>query len=464
MIVKENIIPREIFRAYDIRGIVETELTPAVVGEIGKAIGTTVRRLGEESIFVARDGRLTGNRLRDAFVQGLQAVGCHVIDIGQVPTAVLYYATFAHANLARSGVMITGSHNPKEFNGLKIVVGQKTLSQGAIADLYALTQSKAYASGQGSYRCLELLPDYQKTIVEQIHCPKKLKVVLDSGNGIPGKVAPGLFEQLGCEVVALFCEVDGNFPNHHPDPSRPENLQALIAKVKEVGADIGLAFDGDGDRLGVVTQSGKIIWPDRQMMLYAREVLKQHPGGRVVFDVKCSKYLADVIKDAGGIPEMYRTGHSVLKNRLYETGAVLAGEMSGHIFFNDRWRGFDDGIYTGARLVEILANTDKDADALFAELPEGVATPEINIKVSEAQKFELIEQLKAAVHFPNAEIITLDGIRVEFPEGWGLVRASNTSAMLTTRFEADSEEALVSIQQRIGQLIRQVAPAIEVPY
>lgn len=455
---------KHIFRAYDIRGVVGTDLTGETVYQIGQAYGSEVLASGQRTVFIARDGRLSGPELSTALAKGITATGCDVIDLGMVPTPVLYFAAYYCAERARSGVMLTGSHNPKNYNGLKMVIDQKSLSSETILALYNRIITGDLKAGLGDYQQLNIVDDYIHYIQRNVKLAKPLKVVIDAGNGVAGEVAPKLFGALGCEVVSLFCEVNGHFPNHHPDPSKPENLQALIRAVEAEKADVGLAFDGDGDRLGVVTPKGKIIWPDRQLMVYARAVLANHPGAEIVFDVKCSKFLADVIAQAGGKPVMYKTGHSLIKQKLKETQAPLAGEMSGHTFFNDKWYGFDDGLYTGARLLEILTNTSQSVDELFEAVPEGVATPEINVEVSEEEKFQLVEALKAEASFPEAHVIDIDGVRIEFKDAWGLVRASNTTPCLVLRFEALTHEALVAVQQTFRALFLKVAPHVCLPF
>lgn len=438
-----HLLPKHIFRAYDIRGIADTELSAQVVHDIGMALGSEVLDKGERAMAVARDGRLSGPHLVAALKAGIKASGCDVVDVGMVPTPVLYFA-IQHLNL-KSGVMLTGSHNPAEYNGLKMVVAAKTLSDGDIQHLYARIEGRQVRQGQGQESFHAIDQAYIDIIAQQIQLKRPLKVVVDAGNGVTGDIAPRLMKALGCEVVALFCEVDGHFPNHHPDPSKPKNLADLIAAVRSHKADIGLAFDGDGDRLGVVTPKGDIIWPDRQLMLFAKDVLASHPGATILFDVKCSKNVAKVIAAAGGKPLMWKTGHSLVKAKMKEVKAALAGEMSGHIFFNDRWYGFDDGLYSAARLLAILAHESCDADAVFAEIPDSVATPEINVAIADHEKFLAVQKLIDAAEFPNANLVTIDGIRVEFADGWFLVRASNTTPCLVLRVEADSEAGLARI-------------------
>lgn len=439
-------IPSHVFRTYDIRGNTLTDLSADLVHDIGLALGTRAQAQGVHQIIVARDGRLSGPKLFDAFKQGLLATGMNIVNIGVVPTPVLYFAT--HHLEFNSGVILTGSHNPKDDNGLKIVLNGKTLSGAKIQDLLQCIQARTLTQGKGCERQYEtIIPDYIKDVKGRIHLKRKLKIVVDAGNGVTGKVIPELYQALGCEVTALFCEVDGNFPNHHPDPAKPKNVETLINTVKEKKADIGLAFDGDGDRLGVVTSAGEMIFPDRLVMLLAQDLLVRNPRAKIVFDVKCSKNLAQVIEAHGGIAVMSQTGHSLLKQRMYDEDAPLAGEMSGHIFFRENWYGFDDGMYAGARLLEILAKTNHDSTALFADIPNSVSTPEININIPDHEKYVFIEKLKQNAQFPGAKIIDLDGLRVEFPHAWGLVRASNTTPMLTLRFEADDAAALEEVKK-----------------
>lgn len=433
-----------IFRAYDIRGIVDTQLTEDAAYLIGKALGTQIQVQGEHCTTIGRDGRLSSPKLSKALIKGILETGCDVIDIGMVPTPILYFSTFILG--VNSGLMVTGSHNPGNYNGIKMVIGGKTLMTDDIQNLYRRIQNKVFRSGSGKLQTKDITERYIERVLQDVHLKRKLKVVVDAGNGIPGAIAPKLLRKLGCDVVELYCDVDGNFPNHHPDPSKLKNVEDLIKTVKKENADIGIAFDGDGDRIGVITPEGKNIWPDRQLMLYAKEVLAQKPGTNVIYDVKCSKDLETVIKEAGGNPIMHKTGHSLIKSKMRETNASLAGEMSGHIFFHDLWYGFDDAIYTAARLVTILAKENMNADKLFASLPESLSTPEINIDVPDSQKFDLMTQLIADADFKDAKIITVDGLRVEFADGWGLVRASNTTPSLVMRFEAKTQKSLSHIQ------------------
>nr|WP_163501042.1 phosphomannomutase/phosphoglucomutase [Halomonas socia] len=457
-------VPASIFRAYDIRGIVDETLTEASVELIGRAIGSEAATRGESTVVVARDGRLSGPRLSAALTRGLTAAGRDVIDIGMVPTPVLYYATHV-LDGTRSGVMVTGSHNPPDYNGFKIVLGGETLSGDAITALYQRLVDGELSVGQGSVREEDVRDAYLERILGDVSLAGPIKAVVDCGNGVAGELGPKLIERLGAEMIPLFDEIDGTFPNHHPDPGKPENLVDLIRTVKESGADIGLAFDGDGDRLGVITPAGELIYPDRLMMAFAEDMLSRNPGAKVIFDVKCTGNLAQVIEAAGGTPEMWRTGHSLIKARMKETGALLAGEMSGHIFFKERWYGFDDGLYGAARLLEILAKQGDDADAYFARFPQDLGTPELNITVTDESKFDIVARLAREGDFGDDGIkTTLDGIRVDYPDGWGLCRASNTTPVLVLRFEGKSEAALARIQAQFGAALSQVAPDIELPY
>ncbi|WP_305793265.1 phosphomannomutase/phosphoglucomutase [Aquisalimonas sp. 2447] len=451
-----------LFRAYDIRGVVGKTLSRDVVREIGRSIGSEAAARGCTDVVVGRDGRLSSPELAEALIEGLAATGRQVIDIGQVPTPVMYFAT--HHLGTGTGVEITGSHNPPDYNGMKIMIGGETLSGDAITGLHRRLQAGDLHDGEGSVRRQDLAEDYIDAIASDITLHRPLRVVLDAGNGVGGAIGPRVLQAIGCEVEPLYCEVDGNFPNHHPDPSDPHNLEALIRLVRLQQADVGLALDGDGDRLGVVDATGKIIWADRQMMLYARDVLTRNPGADIVFDVKCSSQLAQVISENAGVPVMWRTGHSLIKAKLKESGAPLAGEMSGHIFFNDRWPGFDDGIYTAARLLEILSMEEQSSTEVFAALPEAVSTPEIKVDLEEGEPPQVIERLVAAASFPDARVTTIDGLRVDFPDGWGLVRSSNTTPCLVLRFEGDDEAALERIRASFRELLEQARPGLELPF
>ena len=455
-------IPAHIFRAYDIRGEVATELTPDVVHDIAMAYGEQVQLAGRQKVILARDARLSGPDLLAAFASGLHDIGCDVIDIGVVPTPLLYFATYYLDT--DCGVVITGSHNPPQYNGLKMILSGVSVSGDKVQSLYQQLQRDDFNAGTGKTQQQDVRVAYfERVISETKPFPNTLKVVVDAGNGVTGEIAPALLLQLGCNVTELYCEVDGHFPNHHPDPSKPENLKDLIAKVREVQADIGLAFDGDGDRFGVITPQGKMIYPDRQLMLFARDILQRHGGGKVVYDVKCSKFLAEVIEQAGGEPIMYKTGHSLIKAKLKQVGALIGGEMSGHIFFNDHWYGFDDGLYTAVRLLSLMVEDGRDADAIFAEIPEAVSTPELNVAVSDEHKFELMQALQQDAVFPGANIITIDGLRVEFVDGWGLIRPSNTTPNLVLRYEADDADALWRIQVLLRDFLLEHEPGLDVP-
>lgn len=445
-----------IFRAYDIRGIVGDTLTPDVVEVIGQAIGSEAISRGVDSLCIGYDGRHSSPELADALARGVMATGCNVIRIGAVPTPVLYFAT--HELDTGSGVMVTGSHNPANYNGLKVMLAGETLSGDSIQRLLQRIETGDLARGQGGSSEEDVRRLYLDRIVGDIAVAAPLKVVLDAGNGIAGELAPILVGELGCDVIPLYCDVDGDFPNHHPDPGKPENLADLIDRVKSEKADIGLAFDGDGDRLGVVTNSGKIIWPDRLLMLFARDVVSRNPGADVLYDVKCSRRLANVISEAGGRPIMWKTGHSLMKAKMKETGALLAGEMSGHIFFQERWYGFDDGLYSAARLLEILGVEDRHSDEVFADFPEDISTPELNVEVTEDSKFALVDRLSKEGTFGEGNVSTIDGVRVDYPDGWGLCRASNTTPVLVLRFEAESDDALERIKGIFREQLHKVAP------
>lgn len=449
-------IAASIFKAYDIRGVVDVTLTEDAARAIGMALGAKARAAGIASCVIGRDGRLSGPRLSKALAEGVTAAGVDVIDIGMVPTPVVYYATKLFGN--GTGVAVTGSHNPPEYNGLKMMVGGETLYGDTIQGLLKTITSAEFeqtcrAATPGQVREQSIDAEYIAKIVGDVKLSRPMKIAMDAGNGVAGGMAPELFRQLGCEVTELFCEVDGNFPNHHPDPAHPENLQDLIRVLQTTDCELGLAFDGDGDRLGVVTKDGQIIWPDRQLMLYAQDVLANRPGSEIVYDVKCSRNVAKVIRAAGGRPRMGRTGHSLVKALLRETGAPLAGEMSGHVFFNDRWYGFDDGLYTGARLLEIVSKV-ADPSAVLNALPNAVSTPELQIQMSEGENFALCDKLRSQARFEGAEdVLTIDGVRVEYADGFGLARPSNTTPVVVCRFEADTEEGLERIKAAFRQAI-----------
>ncbi len=448
----------EIFKAYDIRGIVRTALTADTVRLIGQALGTEAIARGLTSIVIGRDGRLSGPELAGALAHGITSTGIDVIDIGRVPTPMTYFA--AHELGTDSCVSVTGSHNPPEYNGLKMVLGGQTLYGEMIQDLRRRIASADFCEGYGHVRHANVRQRYIDRIVGDVKLSRPMKIVIDCGNGIAGSVAPDLFRRMGCTVTPLFCEVDGRFPNHHPDPSKPENLLDLQRVVHDTGAELGLAFDGDGDRLGVVTRDGEIIFPDRQLMLFAADVLTRNPGAQIIYDVKCSRWVAESIRFQGGRPLMWNTGHALIKTKLKETGAPLAGEMSGHMFFKERWFGFDDAIYTGARLLEIVSRW-KDSNWPLKNLPNSISTPELNIQMKEGEPHALIAKLRRDGRFPGArELITIDGVRAEYADGFGLVRASNTTPVVVLRFEADTKAALLRIQNEFKAALDAAWPGI----
>jgi phosphomannomutase / phosphoglucomutase len=452
-----------IFRAYDIRGIVGKTLTKEIVYDIGRALGSEAKELGCKTVVVGRDGRNSSPELADALSQGIISTGCNVLDIGMIPTPVLYFVV--HHTDGRTGVMITGSHNPAEYNGLKMMIKGETLAGERIQLLKKRIDNQVFASGDGSIEHNGMfVNEYIGTVCEDIQVTRTMKIVLDCGNGVAGELGPLLMKALGCEVIELFCDIDGTFPNHHPDPSKPENLAELITAVKHYKADLGLAFDGDGDRLGVVDSKGKIIWPDRQMMLFAKDVLAGRPGSEIIYDVKCSRHLPAQIIKYGGKPLMWKTGHSFMKAKLKETGAKLAGEMSGHIFFNDRWYGFDDALYSAARLLQILSEDHRTSSDVFAEFPDSINTPELNVELAEGENVKFIESLFATAKFTGGKITDIDGMRIDFEDGWGLVRASNTTPSLVIRFEADTKAAMENIQAQFRDLMREVKPGIKLPF
>ena len=450
----------DIFRAYDIRGVAGETLTLGAVYGIARAFATLARDAGQHRVAVGGDARRSTEALRQELVRGLCAGGIDIVDIGTVPTPLLYYAT--HVLGTQTGVMITGSHNPPEYNGLKMVLDGNALAGESIQQLRKLLQSGEFATGEGRVTRIDLVDRYIAQVVADTPIGRPLKVVVDCGNGVAGPLAPRLLESLGCSVESLYAEVDGDFPNHHPDPAEAANLADLIDVVVRSGADLGVAFDGDADRLGVVTDQGEIIWPDRLMMLFARDIVPARPGAQVVFDVKCSRHLEAVLRDLGGRPLMCKTGHSHIKAKIRETGALLGGEFSGHICFADRWYGFDDAIYAAARLVQILAAEPHAASAVFAGFPNALATPEIKIATTERRKFEVVDELLRSSAFDgsDARITAIDGIRVDYPDGWGLLRASNTSPMLSLRFEADDARALERIQNRFDAALAGIDPAL----
>ncbi len=457
-------VERSIFRAYDIRGVLGHTLNTGVARLIGRAIGSEAQQRGLREIVVGRDGRLSGPELSAALIEGLRAAGCDVIDIGLAPTPLTYFA--AYQLQAGSCVSVTGSHNPPDYNGFKIVLGGETLSEGAIQDLYARIAESRFSEGAGGLQVMDLSHDYITRITDDIQVENKLKIVVDCGNGVAGAIAPAVLEGIGCDVIQLYCDVDGQFPNHHPDPSDLHNLQDLILTVKQTGADLGLAFDGDGDRLGVVTRTGEVIFPDRLLMLFAIDVLSRNPGATIIYDVKCTGHLQPLILQHGGSPVMWRTGHSLIKAKMRETGAQLAGEMSGHFFFAERWYGFDDGVYAAARLMEILAGDldGRTPEQIFASLPKGVSTPELKIELREGEHYRFIEAFKARSSFEGARLTTIDGVRADWPDGWGLVRASNTTPVLVLRFDADNEAALQRIQNVFRAQLLALDSALPLPF
>ena len=455
-------IPAEVFRAYDIRGIAGSVLSAALVREVGRALGALGRARGAPVFALGRDGRLSSPELCAALMDGLNAAGADVIELGIVPTPVTYFA--AHHLGCHSAVMVTGSHNPGDQNGLKMVVAGTTLTSEDIQGLRATVESSRFESGSGSRRSVDVLDAYVERIVGDVRLARPMRIALDCGNGVAGVVAPRLFRRLGCEVIELFSEVDGRFPNHHPDPSKLENLEALVAELKSGPAELGLAFDGDADRLGVVTKKGAIILPDRQLMLFAKDVLSRNPGAEVIYDVKCTRLLAPWIEQHGGRATIWKTGHSLIKAKLKETGAPLAGEMSGHIFFKERWYGFDDALYCGARLLEILA-PDRDVGAVLEALPDAPSTPELNWKLAEGEPHALIERLQGSSPFPQAKkVLAIDGVRAEFADGFGLARASNTTPVIVLRFEGDTPEALRRIQEAFRATLQPLKPGAPLPF
>jgi phosphomannomutase/phosphoglucomutase len=454
--------PKEIFKAYDIRGIVGKTFTSEIVEAIGHAIGSEAVARGQKEICIGRDGRLSGPDMAAALARGIRKAGVGVVDLGMVATPMTYFA--AYQLKTNSAVMVTGSHNPPDYNGLKMVLGGDTLSGEAIQALRVRLEQGDLVNGSGGYRSHDIAEEYIQRIVSDVKPARKMKIIVDCGNGVPGAFAPRLYRDMGCEVEEMFCAVDGNFPNHHPDPSVPENLRDLIAHLKTSDAEIGFAFDGDGDRLGVVTKDGRIIFPDRQLMLFAQDVLARNPGAEIIFDVKSTRNLFSWIREHGGKPLLWKTGHSFIKTKMKETGALLAGEMSGHIFFKERWYGFDDGLYAGARLLEFLSR-QADINVTLHGLPDTVNTPELQIKMQEGAHYALIDKLQKTAKFPDAtEIITLDGLRVEYVDGFGLMRPSNTTPVIVLRFEADNEAALKRIQEEFRKVLLGAAPGLELPF
>ncbi|MCX4159920.1 MULTISPECIES: phosphomannomutase/phosphoglucomutase [Paraburkholderia] len=463
-------ISQSIFKAYDIRGVIGKTLDADTARSIGRAFGSEVRAQGGDAVVVARDGRLSGPELIAALSDGLRSAGVDVVNVGMVPTPVGYFAASVPLALAGgerridSCIVVTGSHNPPDYNGFKMVLRGAAIYGEQIQALYQRIVDDRFETGSGSYADYDIADVYLARIVGDIKPARPIKIVVDTGNGVAGGLAPKLFKALGCELVELFTEIDGTFPNHHPDPAHPENLQDVIKALKETDAEIGFAFDGDGDRLGVVTKDGQIIYPDRQLMLFAEEVLSRNKGAQIIYDVKCTRNLAKWVRDKGGVPLMWKTGHSLVKAKLRETGAPLAGEMSGHVFFKDRWYGFDDGLYTGARLLEILSKVN-DPSALLNSLPNSHSTPELQLKLEEGENFELIARLQKSATFTGAdEVVKIDGLRVEYPDGFGLARSSNTTPVVVMRFEADNDAALSRIQEDFRRVILAEKPDAKLPF
>ncbi len=451
-----------IFKAYDIRGVLGSTLDAAIAKQIGLAFGSAARAKGENTVVIGRDGRLSGPELSAALAEGLQATGVDVIDVGMVATPMLYFAT--HALSSHSGIMVTGSHNPPDYNGFKMVLAGEAIYGDAIQSLYRRILGKDFQTGQGSYRQHDIRAAYLERILSDVKLARPLKIVIDCGNGVAGDIAGDLYRGLGCEVTELFCEVDGHFPNHHPDPAHLENLEDLIQALAKGPEAIGLAFDGDGDRLGVVTKNGQVIFPDRQLMLFAQDVLTRHPGGTILYDVKCTRHIAPVVTAAGGKPQMCQTGHSLVKAKMRETGAPFGGEMSGHLFFKDRWYGFDDGLYAGARLLELVSRM-QDITATLNALPQSTSTPELQVALAEGENHALVARLQKEAQWPGAsQVITIDGVRVEYPDGFGLCRASNTTPVLVLRFEAEDDAALARIQKSVGDAIIRIKPDAQLPF
>ena len=452
----------EIFRAYDIRGVVGRTLTPAALRLIGRALGTVGIERGAPAFALARDGRLSGESLARALAEGIIESGADVIELGMAPTPVAYFA--AHHLGCGSAAIITGSHNPPEYNGVKMVVAGTTLSGDEIQDLRRRIERGELAGGAGKHSRAAVLDAYVERIADDVRLVRAFHIAVDCGNGVAGAVAPRLYRRLGCRVTELFCEVDGRFPNHHPDPSQPENLAVLIDTLRRSDAEIGLAFDGDGDRLGVVTKDGAIIYPDRQLMLYAKDVLARNPGAEIIYDVKCTRLLGPWIERHGGRPVVWKTGHSFIKAKLKESGAPLAGEMSGHVFFKDRWYGFDDAMYCGARLLEILAR-EADANDALRDLPDAPSTPELKWNLAEGEPHALIARLQQERPFPAAErVLTIDGVRAEYRDGFGLARASNTTPAVVLRFEGDTAEALARIEEEFRRVLQPLKPGAPLPF
>jgi phosphomannomutase/phosphoglucomutase len=452
----------EIFRAYDIRGVIGETLDAGVAVQVGRVLGTLALEKNAGPVVVARDGRLSGPALVEGMIEGITSSGCDVLDIGAVPTGVLYFA--AHELAAGSGIMITGSHNPPDYNGFKIMVAGDTLYGAQISAIYRRITERDFATGQGKVDHRDVLPQYRQRIASDIQLDRPLRVVIDCGNGIGGVCAADVLRDIGAEVLPLFDEVDGTFPNHHPDPSDPANLKDLIEAVRLMDADLGLALDGDADRLGVVTLGGSIIYPDRIMMLLAMDVLDRVPGATIIYDVKCTGHLAEVIEQAGGKAVMYKTGHSLIKAKMKEIGSPFAGEMSGHFFFGERWYGVDDGIYAAARLLEILAGAEAPPEAILNALPTSFSTPELKVMMKEGENHAFIDAFQAGAHFDDAAVTTIDGVRADFADGWGLVRASNTTPILVVRFDGETEAALNRIKNVFRARMLAINPDLELPF
>ena len=452
-----------IFRMYDIRGVVDELLTEETVELVGKALGSAVLETGQTKIVLARDGRLSGPRFRNRMITGLISTGVNVIDIGQVPTPMAYFAA-ATLEGVNSCVVITGSHNPSNYNGIKMVVDGITLYGDYIQNLLKRIQNNDFAQGSGSVIEQDIFQAYQAYIVSDIRLAKTLKIVVDGGNGVAGPFGVTVMRAMGCDVVELFCDIDGTFPNHHPDPAKPKNLADLVATVKAEGADLGIAFDGDGDRCGIVDNAGNSLYADRQLMLYAQDVLSREPGGEIIYDIKCTSLLPKIIEQAGGKATIWKTGHSFMKAKMRETGAVLGGEVSGHIFWKERWFGFDDGIYTGARMCEIVAKSEQTAADLFATLPNGINTPELDMPFAEGEHYQFFNKFKEQTQFTEGKVFDLDGLRVDFADGWGLIRPSNTSPIVTLRFEGETQTALDRIKALFREKILAVEPNLKLPF
>jgi phosphomannomutase/phosphoglucomutase len=454
--------PAEIFRTYDIRGIVGRTLTPAIVRDIGRALGSLARERGAATFAIGRDGRLSGPELSGALADGLNAAGADVIDIGMAPTPVAYFA--AHHLGCGSCVAVTGSHNPPDYNGIKMVVGGNTLYGDDIQELRKIIERNQFASGEGKRSVASVLDAYVERITSDVKLARKMRIAIDCGNGVAGMLAPKLYRALGCEVEELYCDVDGRFPNHHPDPSVPKNLAELIQKVKSGRSELGIAFDGDGDRLGLVAKDGEIIFPDRQLMLLAKDVLSRNPGAQIIYDVKSTRLLEPWIVRHGGRPLIWKTGHSLIKAKLKETGALLAGEMSGHTFFKERWYGFDDALYSAARMLEILSR-EEDPQQTLKSLPNAPSTPELHWHLEEGEPHALVAKLQTSKPFPGAaRILTIDGVRVEYADGFGLARASNTTPVIVLRFEADTPAALERIKRDFRSALQPLKPDAPLPY